>query len=98
MLQEHQQGREYISLMNKSLEFKSLVNFKTNAAKYRDLMQSHIAKEKDVLFVMADKVLDDAKQDELFEKFEDHEENVIGHGVHEKLHAMIYEWEDEFTV
>jgi hemerythrin-like domain-containing protein len=98
LLQEHQQGREYISLMNKSLESKSLVNFKTNAAKYRDLMQSHIAKENNVLFVMADKVLDDAKQDELFEKFENHEENVIGHGVHEKLHAMIYEWEDEFTV
>lgn len=73
MLQDHQQGREYISLMNKSLESKSLINFKTNAAKYRDLMQSHIAKENNVLFVMADKLLDDAKQDELFEKFENHE-------------------------
>jgi hemerythrin-like domain-containing protein len=84
--------------MNKFLESKSLVNFKTNAAKYRDLMQSHIAKENNVLFVMADKVLDDAKQDELFEKFENHEENVIGHGVHEKLHSMIHKWEDEFNV
>jgi hemerythrin-like domain-containing protein len=98
MLQEHQQGREYISLMNKSLESKDLINFKTNAAKYRDLMRNHIDKENNALFVMADKVLDDARQNELFEKFETHEETVIGHGVHEELHSMIHKWEDEFTV
>jgi hemerythrin-like domain-containing protein len=98
MLQEHQQGREYISLMSKSLESKDLINFKAYAAKYRDLMRNHIDKENNALFLMADKVLDDAKQDELFEKFEAHEETVVGHGVHEKLHAMIHQWEDEFKV
>jgi len=96
MLQEHKQGREYIALMNKSLESNDLVNFKTNAAKYHDLLKNHIAKENNVLFMMADKLLDDRKQDELFEKFENHEESVIGHGVHEQLHAMIHQWEDEF--
>jgi hemerythrin-like domain-containing protein len=98
MLQEHQQGREYISLMNKSLESKDLISFKTNATKYRDLMRNHIDKENHALFVMADKVLDAAKQNELFEKFETHEETVIGHGIHEELHSMIHKWEDEFNV
>ncbi len=98
LLLEHKQGREYISLMNKSLESKDLINFKTNAAKYRDLMRNHIDKENNALFVMADKVLDDAKQNELFEKFETHEETVIGHGVHEELHSMIHKWETEFNV
>ncbi len=98
LLLEHKQGREYISLMNKSLESKGLINFKTNATKYRDLMRNHIDKENNALFVMADKVLDDAKQDELFEKFETHEETVIGHGVHEELHSMIHKWEDEFNL
>jgi hemerythrin-like domain-containing protein len=83
MLLEHKQGREYIALMNQSLESKDLANFKNTAIKYRDLLRNHIAKENNVLFMMADKLLDDNKQDELFERFENHEETVIGHGVHE---------------
>jgi len=98
MLQDHRIGREYISLMSKSLEARDLVNFKTNAAKYRDHMRNHIDKENNALFVMADRALDDARQDQLFEKFEAHEETVIGHGVHEELHAMIHKWEVEFNV
>ena len=97
MLQEHKQGREYIALMNKSLESKDLTNFKNAAIKYRDLLRNHIAKENNVLFMMADRLLDDKKQDELFAKFENHEETVIGHGVHEELHAKIHEWEVEFA-
>jgi hemerythrin-like domain-containing protein len=96
MLQEHKQGREFISLMSKSIESKDLKNFKTYAVQYRDLMKDHIAKENNVLFMMADRLLDEAKQDELFEKFENHEETVIGHGVHEELHSKIHEWEDEY--
>jgi hemerythrin-like domain-containing protein len=61
-------------------------------------MRNHIDKENNALFVMADKVLDDARQNELFEMFETYEEMVIGHGVHEELHSMIHKWEEEFTV
>jgi len=96
MLLEHQQGREYIALMNQFLESKDLTNFKITAIKYRDLLRNHIAKENNVLFMMADKLLDDKKQDELFEKFENHEETVIGHGVHEELHSKIHNWEEEY--
>jgi len=34
----------------------------------------------------------------LYEKFEQHEENVIGLGVHEKLQAMIDGWAEDFNV
>lgn len=98
MLQEHRQGREFIALMDKSLESKNLIDFKTNATKYRDLLLSHIAKENNVLFIMADRLLDDKNQDELFEKFENHEESVVGHGVHEELHARINKWEEEYKL
>jgi hemerythrin-like domain-containing protein len=96
MLQEHQQGREYIALMNKSLETKDLPNFKNTAIKYRELLRSHIAKENNVLFMMADRLLDDITQNDLYEKFEDHEKTVVGHGVHEELHSKIHKWEDEY--
>jgi len=45
---------------------------------------------------MADQLLDEETQDALFEKFEQHEESVIGHGVHEELHSMIHNWATEF--
>jgi hemerythrin-like domain-containing protein len=96
MLREHNQGREYIAMMDKALESKDWTAFKAAAVKYRDLLKSHIEKENNVLFVMADQILDEAKQGELFEKFEQHEESVIGHGVHEELHAMIHRWSEEF--
>lgn len=98
MLQEHQEGRMYIDLMNKAVEAVDAANFKINASNYSNLLRSHIEKENNILFVIADKILGDTKQDELFMKFEQHEENVIGHGVHEKLHSMIHKWMEEFDI
>lgn len=98
MLREHKQGREYIAQMTKSLESQDFTGFNAAAMNYRDLLINHIDKENHVLFVMADRILDEAKQGELFEKFEQHEESVIGHGIHEELHAMIHRWSEEFQV
>lgn len=96
MLQDHKLGRDYISAMSQAVEAKDRASFEAAATRYADLLRKHIHKENSVLFVMADKVIDAEGQDEMFEKFEQHEESVIGHGVHEKLHAMIHEWEEEF--
>ena len=49
MLQEHRQGREYISSMSKSLEAKDLMNFKIIATKYRDLLRNPYCKRKQCL-------------------------------------------------
>ncbi len=98
MLEEHRLGREYIAQMSKAGELKDLVALNTAATQYRELLISHIGKENNVLFVMADKLLDNETQEALFEKFEEHEESVVGHGVHEKLHAMIDTWAEEFDV
>ncbi len=98
MLQEHKLGRGYIGSMASSLETKDLANFNTAAAEYIYLLRNHIKKENEVLFVLADRVLNDVRQDELFRKFQQHEENVIGHGVHEELHAMIQKWSEDFGV
>lgn len=96
MLEEHTQGREYIAQMGHSVEKKELAGFKSAALQYCELLRRHIDKENNVLFVMADKVLDEQAQDDLFEQFERYEKDVIGHGVHEKLHAMIDAWAEVF--
>ncbi len=98
MLHEHARGREYIAQMSRCLDGGDIDGIKRAAGQYRDLLRSHIEKENNVLFEMADKVLDEHEQDRMFENFEQYEENVIGHGVHEKLHAMIDIWAEDFGV
>lgn len=96
MLQEHAQGRESITRMSSFLEEKNVEGFNNAAEQYRDLLRSHIEKENQVLFPLADEAIGEQQQDLLFEKFEEHEEHVIGQGVHEKLHAMIDRWAEQF--
>ena len=96
MLAEHVRGRENITSMEQALGKKDIAGFKSAGIQYRDLLRAHIDKENNVLFMMADRLLDEAKQEALFEHFEHHEEAVIGHGVHEELHAKIHAWEVEF--
>lgn len=83
--------------MEKSLAALDLTAFKAAAASYRDLLRDHIDKENNVLFVMADEILAECLQDEIFEEFARYESSVIGHGVHEQLHAMIHQWSTELS-
>lgn len=96
MLEEHKLGRRYISEMADALAEKKLTDFEVAARGYADLLRHHIEKENNILFEMADNVISEEEQDDLFEKFEKHEEEVIGHGVNEELHSMIHKWSEEF--
>ena len=98
MLEEHARGREYIAHMGHALSEKDLMTFHGAAEKYRDLLRQHIDKENGILFRMADRIIEEKDQNALFEQFEQYEESVIGHGVHEKLHAMIDVWAEAFGV
>jgi hemerythrin-like domain-containing protein len=98
MLEEHNQGRKYVALMNKSLETKDLAEFNIVAKKYLDLSKDHMENENKVLFTMADQLLDNAEQEDLFEKFKKHEESVIGYGIHEKFQSMIHKWAIRFKI
>ena len=96
MLEEHVEGRKYIALMDEALTAEDLTKFNANAINYSQLLKKHIEKENNVLFPLADELLDEKRQNELFEKFEQYEETVIGHGIHEKLHTMIHRWAEQF--
>jgi hemerythrin-like domain-containing protein len=95
MLQEHQMGRGYIKAMNDSYvsymsgDQSSYDVIRRNALDYISLLRSHIEKENNILFVMADRVLSAEKQEELFEGFERIEEERIGVGKHEEFHKML---------
>lgn len=98
MLIEHVQGRAFIRNMSEPAErlakgdASQVPALVENALGYVALLKQHIAKENEVLFVMADHALPDTEQTRLHQAFERIEAEEMGAGVHEHYHAMIDEY------
>ncbi len=98
MLYEHNEGRNSIKKMQKSLEEikkgeDKKEEFRQSATFYIELLRQHIFKEDNILFNMADSHLDQKIQEELVEKFEKFEKEYIGEGVHKRYHDFVEEME-----
>src|SRR6202142_3792491 len=95
MLHEHEMGRNYIKMMNAAFveymagDISLSKDIMQNIHGYVSLLRDHIEKENNVLFVMADNLLSEKRQDELLEGFEKIEEERIGVGKHEEFHGLI---------
>ena len=95
MLHEHQMGRNYVKAMSTAFSkymasgVSSSKDILQNTHGYISLLREHIEKENSVLFVMADSLLSEQRQDELFEGFEKIEEDRIGVGKHEEFHGLL---------
>jgi hemerythrin-like domain-containing protein len=95
MLYEHELGRNYVRAISghfsayvagsKSLS-EGIIQI---AGSYTSLLRAHIEKENNILFVMADNLLSEETQGELFEGFEKIEIERIGAGKHEEFHRLI---------
>jgi hemerythrin-like domain-containing protein len=102
MLHEHVLGRGFIKDINDGAESYKSGNIAASQAianamlKYVTLLQNHIQKENNILFPMADRALSQAKQDEIYEKFEKIEEEVVGHGVHEQYHELLKQFKAKY--
>lgn len=90
MLAEHEEGRSFVAAMRRaitpSLEMSAFVKA---AHAYAAHLRAHIDKENHVMFPMAEQILSSDVLAQLAQAFEQHEENVIGHGRHEELHEML---------
>lgn len=96
MLTEHDQGRKEIGAMRKALEElrsrrDANEDFVNAARGYIGLLRNHIAKENNVLFVMAERNLTREEQARLLEAFETMEREKIGEGRHEAFHLLLDE-------
>lgn len=95
MLSEHQQGRAHIAEMYAALDerndAKRAAAFSTHAGAYVDLLRAHIAKENNVLFPMADKMLAGTEQASLLQAFSRVESRDLGPGIHEGYVALAAE-------
>lgn len=102
MLYEHDLGREHVRAMGEALagaargERAAAQAFSEHARGYAGLLRDHIAKEDSILYPMAERVLDSAEDDRLFEAFERVETDVVGQGRHEEFHRMLDRLEETY--
>ena len=95
MREEHEKGRRFLAGLAEGIEIwqrdpaqgKRLVL--DNASGYTALLRSHIDKEDNILFVMAEAAIPPEKQRVLQERFEQFEREEMGGGAHEKFHEMV---------
>ena len=102
MLYEHDSGRKYIRAIAGGIEKynsqpeAAKLQIIENATSYIELLRQHIYKEDNILFPMADSLMDQVEQKQMIAEFERTEKQDIGEGVHEKYHKMIEELEKKY--
>ena len=95
MLSEHGRGRRFVEEMKSLLDLcekgdtVSLMLLATPFLQYSDLLQSHIWKENNLLFPMAEEEVPADKLSALEEQFERFENEQIGQGACEAFREMI---------
>ena len=95
MIQEHEQSRGFVCAIAEAVADKSvhdaatIQKIKENMAAYAQLLRTHIDKENNFLYVMADRILDIHDQEALCSAFDKVNTEEMGEGVQEKYHSWI---------
>ena len=108
MLSEHEEGRALVRQMAEAAaEYRQGVadagqRWAAAAKQYIALLREHIAKENNILFVMAERMLTPEEQGTLATSFEKVEIERMGAGTHERLHAQMDQllasiWKERIT-
>ena len=95
MMDEHEQGRAQMGRMTAAAE--AYRNGDPDAGRhwagamqrYATLLRQHIDKENQILFMLADRLMSAAEQEEMVAAFERAEIEKMGAGTHERLHALM---------
>lgn len=85
MLIEHDTGRGFIKGMVEGKDFTE------NARSYIALLNDHIDKEDNILYMIADMHISPEEQKNLLKEFDKIEEEKVGKGKHEEFHKMLDE-------
>jgi hemerythrin-like domain-containing protein len=94
MLSEHDAGRALMKRMRSSLvaietgQSKAECDFRSAAARYIEHLREHIAKEDDVLFVMAQRLLSPTQRAQMARRFYDFERSGDRTGTHDRYVAL----------
>jgi hemerythrin-like domain-containing protein len=103
MLSDHVEGRSYIAGIAESLqeyisgnEHSALMGIADFMDHYAELLSQHIDKENQILFLIADSVLNEKEQDVLYSEFEKIEEERIGEVKFIEYHEFLQELKGKY--
>lgn len=95
MLHEHNEGRNYIKLAGESIEKLKLGNLsafeevKYNILNYCELLTNHIAKENNILYPMAERILPSTVGLVMSESFEKTNSSTVNNEYHDKYLKLV---------
>jgi hemerythrin-like domain-containing protein len=98
MLQEHENGRRMVRAAAEALrrlgtgDADASTALVGNLLDFVRLLRTHISKEDNILYPMADEILTAADQAELAAAFDRVEMEEMGEGTHERYHQIVHEW------
>ena len=101
MLSEHEQGRRYVKAISEAIDLyrrcveEARERIYENINSYINLLTQHIQKEDNILFPMANTVLNVEENRKIIEDFEGIEEERIGVGKHDEYIKLLEEIELE---
>lgn len=104
MLMEHDQGRNYVKGLAEAVERyergdeKAKAAIVQNARGYTQLLAQHIPKEDNILYPLADQVLEPSDNEKLLERFEEIEKERIGEGKHHEYIHLVEELEKQLKI
>jgi hemerythrin-like domain-containing protein len=104
MLLEHEVGRGHVRAIAEGLarvrrgDAGGAAAITEQAQAYHQMLQTHIHKEDNVLFPMADRFVPGDVADKLYEQFEAIERDRVGEGKHEAYHQMLHRLKDHYGV
>jgi len=104
MLAEHEIGRKHIRGMSTGLdrlrqgETLAVDAIREDSTGYRDLLRTHIHKENNILFPMADRLLNDDDAAQIIDRFEGIERDRVGEGKHEAYHDMLHRLKELYQI
>jgi hemerythrin-like domain-containing protein len=102
MLREHDMGRGHIRGMAQALSDLAAGGpdardrFRQHAGAYAALLRQHIAKEDQVLFEIADRLLSQPSRDDIQTEFDRIERDIVGEGRHEAFHRMLDQLNEKY--
>jgi len=100
LLEEHERGRMLIRNMQSALSVNTFNSeeFVKCSGEYISLLRSHIDKENNLVFAIGDEKLSPSANEKLLKEFDKFEDEVIGKGKHDELHAMLKEFKEKYII
>ena len=104
MLYEHAMARNFIEGINTGIEkfnegySGSLLVVAQNFSNYTFLLRNHINKENNILFPMADKLLDSEKRSAMLSEFKNMEKEILGDTIYERYFKLLEKLKDKYIV